>query len=458
MDSGSNRLRNYKYNNKVDLRKLVKELSVKNKVEENLNRELDRITDKVKNLNIRELEQINEITEINLSEKPSVNLKMNNDLFNHLRIPDAVKDLPRFDGNKRTLFDFVENVEEILKVCGDLEEATYKKLLLRSIRNKIVGDANDILNMYGTPLDWDNIKLNLTTHYSDKRNETSLIKDLHGLNQGNDSVEQFYSKIIDIHSTIMNNIKLNEDSLVIIQSKKELYANMCLNCFLSGMKEPLGSIIRAMRPETLAEAFSNCLEEQNMHYLKNKNNYSQHNYQMVKKPIPNKVNTQNYSNFNNRFPINNFVRYQNPQYGYQNPQNRYQNPQYKNQNPQYKNQNPQYKNPNFNQFPQQNKPIPMDTVSAMTKYKQPAYFEKNRNQNNFNQPGPSNQFRSIGPPNFKSGDIFPIDTNMSPSNSNTNLCENQNYYPNLDEYSHNSQPIIKEIDDQDFQYEASGSQ
>lgn len=50
--------------------------------------------------------------------------------------------------------------------------------MLRTIRNKIVGPANEALNMYGTPSIWENIKQNLITHYSDKRSETLLIRDI----------------------------------------------------------------------------------------------------------------------------------------------------------------------------------------------------------------------------------------------------------------------------------------
>lgn len=36
------------------------------------------------------------------------------DIFSSLRIPDAIKDLPKFDGNPRLLYEFINNVEDIL--------------------------------------------------------------------------------------------------------------------------------------------------------------------------------------------------------------------------------------------------------------------------------------------------------------------------------------------------------
>lgn len=195
-------------------------------------------------------------------------------ILDSLKIPDIVKDLPVFDGNPRCLHEFLTNVEEILGLLVEIDGTNYAKIILRAIRNKIVGPANEILNIYGTPLIWENIKSNLILHYSDKRNETSLIRDLHNLRQTNQTVQEFYSSIIEILSTINNNIMIHETNSSVIEAKQKLFAEMCLNTFLSGLKEPLGSSIRSMRPNTMAEALSFCINEQNMFYVKKQSNYT----------------------------------------------------------------------------------------------------------------------------------------------------------------------------------------
>ena len=149
----------------------------------------------------------------------------------------------------------------------------YANIVLRAIRNKIIGPANEVLNMYGISIDWTDIKNNLVVHYADKRNETSLIRDLHQLRQGVDSVEVFYAKIIEILSTIMNHVRLHEKEATLVAAKKTLYEEMCLNSFLSGLREPFGSTIRAMRPSKFTEALSFCLEEQNRFYFHGLQNF-----------------------------------------------------------------------------------------------------------------------------------------------------------------------------------------
>lgn len=245
------------------------------------------------------------------NEPPTQNpLPTPNNIFDSLRIPDAVKDLPKFDGNPRLLHEFLANVEEILGHLISVDGTSYAKIVLRAIRNKIVGPANEVLNVYGTPLIWENIKGNLILHYSDKRNETSLIRDLHNLKQTNQSVQQFYSSIIEIQSSINNNILIHENNLNVIEAKQKLFAEMCLNTFLSGIKEPLGSNIRAMRPRTMAEALSFCIQEQNIFYTKKSPTIYPIPQQNIKFFTPNFPTTRTYQptmNNPNRF-LQNFAR------------------------------------------------------------------------------------------------------------------------------------------------------
>lgn len=115
---------------------------------------------------------------------------------------------------------------------------------------------------------------------------------------------------------------------------------MCLNTFLSGLKEPLGSNIRSMRPKTLAEALSFCIQEQNIYYTKkpftNSHPVPQQNVRHFPTNFQSYPLSQHYHPMvNNQYrPSHQFPRqyYQNiPPYQtnmvrYQNPTNNAQNP------------------------------------------------------------------------------------------------------------------------------------
>lgn len=406
------------------------------------------------------LDNINQISFLNINNdkfnlqniKNNINIEKDSDtnkiemeniqIFNSLRIPDVVKDLPNFDGNPRTLYDFLSNVEEILTILNLADGCAYGKIILRAIRNKIIGQANEILNMYGTPIQWAIIKNNLITHYSDKRNETSLIRDLHLIKQGTETVEKYYASIIEIFSTMINHIRVHEIDINVIESKRKLYEEMCLNTFLSGLKEPLGSTIRAMQPKSLAEGLNLCLKEQNIYYIRGtqginktqvnvpQSNLNQQNFKFHNLPRP-PLNS-NQTNFKLTYPTNPYPILPTPNIPRFN--NHLTRPNFSNNNyfkpPQFQ---PQRNLPlNQNHFrPTLNhnikNPEPMDTSSANSKFR-------------YNQPNYT--------PKFKSEELFNVESDRNP-------CE---HYQNLDNFEEQTQTPQCEIDEQDFRNIASNNQ
>lgn len=352
-------------------------------------------------------------------------------IFNSLRIPDAVKDLPKFDGNPRLLFDFIDNVEGILKLVTMIDGTLYGQILLRSIRNKIEGQANEVLNMYGTPLNWNSIKDNLILHYADKRNETSLIKDLHSLKQYNKPIEKFYSEIIEIQATIFNHLQIHETDSSVINAKRDLYCEMCLNTFLTGLKEPLGSTIRAMQPRTLQIAFAYCMEEQNIGYFKSET----HNQN--KQKFPQHFNHQRFNQQPVNFPSLQQRSFVSPQYQNTFKQFQPQQPFFRQQNSPFnmqqrqptsfnQQQRPFAPNPSYR--PNLPKPVPMDTSSGNTHLRQQTRYQPpNQNSNNFQQYNRQ--------PRFTSKELFNVNEQNSQLNQEYgNIYSNDNYQSNLDKW------------------------
>ncbi|XP_059221400.1 uncharacterized protein LOC131996010 [Stomoxys calcitrans] len=84
------------------------------------------------------------LDQMNQSTQPTQGPATNQvEIFNSLRIPDAIKDLPKFDGNQKLLYEFLNNVEEILLYIRGTDNTPYGQILLRAIRNKIEGQANE---------------------------------------------------------------------------------------------------------------------------------------------------------------------------------------------------------------------------------------------------------------------------------------------------------------------------
>lgn len=101
------------------------------------------------------------------------------------------------------------------------------------------------LNLFGMTLK--------ITHFSDKKDEGSLTRGLFKLKQS-DSIQDFYRNASHSISLLTNLFHLNEGVNAVITTKKQFYPELGLKIFLSGLKEPLGPIVRAQAPKTSKEA------------------------------------------------------------------------------------------------------------------------------------------------------------------------------------------------------------
>ena len=252
---------------------------------------------------------------------------------------------------------------------------------------------------------------------------------------------------------------------------------MCLNTFLSGLKEPLGSNIRSMRPKTLAEAFSFCIQEQNIYYTNARNirhfppnfqNYSpsQHYHPMVNNQY--RPSYQFPRQFYQNIPPyqTNIVRYQNPINNDQKPQinapvntfgknknfNTYQknipNNRLEHTRTFYNNNNPNF---GQQQYRSQNlpPPEPMDVSSGYTHLRKPPSMQTQRVTSGLKPHEIHNIYTDGNPYTNLEEYYYYQQDNMYTQNDNSNLEQ-------LNQYNHH---ISNTIDDsQNFLLSASPDQ
>ena len=199
---------------------------------------------------------------------PQGPLSPSESVLKKLQTPHILRDLPCYDGNPVKLHQFLRAIDNIMPVIDEARGTPMYSVWIQCIRSKITGEADTVLELYGTELSWHEIKTNLVTHYSDKRDEVSLTRDLFKLSQTG-SVEEFYGKVSHIISLLLNQLSLNEINGAIRASKKLFYQEIGLKVFLAGLKEPLGPIIRAQAPSSMREALRLCSEESNYNYVRN---------------------------------------------------------------------------------------------------------------------------------------------------------------------------------------------
>lgn len=191
--------------------------------------------------------------------------------------PDAIwkalRLVPEFDGNPHILTRFIRICDKLVNayVREGPEHELNNLSLISGILNKITGPAARTVNSNGIPESWNGIRSVLINNFADRRDETTLYNDLSLQTQGNDTPQELYDRCQTLFSTIMTYITLHETVPTTINAKRDLYKKLTMQAFVRGLKEPLGSRIRCMRPDSIETALQFVQEELNVLYLQQRN-------------------------------------------------------------------------------------------------------------------------------------------------------------------------------------------
>lgn len=175
--------------------------------------------------------------------------------------------IPKYDGNPNQLNRFITTCQSILTQFYNRTdpECFNNTILLHSILNRLEGKAEEIVNINGVS-SWDHMKLVLLKNFGDQRDENCLNRDLVNMRQENETPQEFYNRCMNILNTIINYVTLHETEQDIIKCKRIFFQSQTLKTFMAGLKEPLGSTIRAMRPSDMPTALNYIKEEENIRY------------------------------------------------------------------------------------------------------------------------------------------------------------------------------------------------
>lgn len=221
--------------------------------------------EEIKNLNL-DCSHSNLINLVNMSHDPDT-------IFKALRL------VPEFDGNPNILTRFIQICDHLaIQYLSELPGSEFSNVcLLNGILNKITGTAASKINSNGIPDSWLGIKTLLINNFSDQRDETALYNDLSLATQGNRSPQEFYDHCQNLFSMLMTYVTLHETLSTTIEAKRDLYRKVTMQAYVRGLKEPLGSRIRCMRPPTIEKALEYVQEELNTMYMHSRYEVSKSN-------------------------------------------------------------------------------------------------------------------------------------------------------------------------------------
>lgn len=177
-----------------------------------------------------------------------------NDLF---RIPDPIKAIQSFDGNRKQLSNWIQTTEKTLNAFKPLVSDQQFEMYTMAIINKIEGRAKDIVCLAGNPQSFSEIKDILVATLGD-RQELSTYKCQLWQNKMIEgvSIQRYYQKTKEIVQNIKIIAKQN-------QKYRDNWDAICdfidadaLAAFIAGLKEPYFGYAQAARPSDLEDAYA----------------------------------------------------------------------------------------------------------------------------------------------------------------------------------------------------------
>lgn len=173
------------------------------------------------------------------------------------RIPDPIKSLPIFDGNRKQLSAWLTTAEETLNLFkGRINDYIFK-MYVTAVTNKIEGKAKDILCLAGNPQEFDTIKDILTNALGDRQELSTYKCQLwqHKMTDGM-SIHRYYQRAKELIQCIKTLAKQNEAYKNNWAAINLFIDEDGLAAFIAGLKGTYFGHVQAARPKDIEDAYA----------------------------------------------------------------------------------------------------------------------------------------------------------------------------------------------------------
>lgn len=184
-----------------------------------------------------------------------------------------VDTIPHYNGDGNTLEIFISACDYLMTNYGNTADAQLVAYLLRVVIGKLTDRAQLLIATRPELNSWDSIKKALRLSFGDQRNIDCLEQDLITMfPMRNEQPLDFAKRIQVARSRLASKVSsLSETEMPratkIIYLKQ--YDNLALKTFIRGLTGHLQSIVRLRNPDTLELAMTYVTEEENFKYTQN---------------------------------------------------------------------------------------------------------------------------------------------------------------------------------------------
>lgn len=173
------------------------------------------------------------------------------------RIPDPIKSLPHFEGNRKQLHAWLTTAEETLDYFKAAVSPQLFRMYVTAVTNKIEGRAKDILCLAGNPQDFDTIKSTLINALGDRQELSTYKCQLwqHKMTDGM-NIHKYYQKSKELIQNIKTLAKQNATYKANWLAINLFIDEDGLAAFISGLRGTYFGHVQAARPKDIEDAYA----------------------------------------------------------------------------------------------------------------------------------------------------------------------------------------------------------
>lgn len=193
---------------------------------------------------------------------------------NYALIRYQADNIPLFDGNTKHISRFITACENFLGAHQDRANvnAPLNIALFDTILSKLTGRAADLIASRIELNSWNLVKDAIYATFSDQRSTDCVVQDIITMKPyKSENSLQFGIRLQDARSLLYSKVNASNDPREVKLLKISEYGKLTMKTFINGLDYHMQLVIRLKNPQTLEEAMTHAIEEENFIYFRNRN-------------------------------------------------------------------------------------------------------------------------------------------------------------------------------------------
>lgn len=236
-------------------------------------------------------EEIPHQAEVPVAPRPDINALINFATLS-TKVPEDIRTLPEYSGDRLTLAEFINSVETIRRMMQNIFNDN--PIYINAIRAKIVGKANEVLVSNYVPNQWDRIKEKLIEYFANQKDIQTIVANMR-LSMRNKTLSQYYTEANQLSADISSCIAMDPENMGHEAAIMRIINKIILGSYIDGLPNGYRNLVMVRNPRNLVEA-NNFAKEWESTLIRQQIYSNQSNYNVnknyTKKPQQRQNNSQ----------------------------------------------------------------------------------------------------------------------------------------------------------------------